>query len=404
MRRSIHAVMPVVPAICAASIPLYPSYITLTNVAFPGVSVIPPPFTLALIAFDALMVLYAIVALLSPPRERQPLLWPMLGVAAACTLSTIFGFNPRDGAVFVTIFVMTVVWHCVIVRYYNTMNTARWLYWSYVVSGTLAALAALVMVATRFPAAQYAIGNGRAIGTFVLPGELAGYLIVFLPMTFALVRVARSRALRVASFAGLAIGSVAMLLTFSRAGWTGLASAIAFFIAVRARARHAGLAAGAAIVAAALLLVLLNFNAHHNPSENYTRLSIWQAAIQVIDRFPLTGVGPFGFSRLYALVRLPDGDATAFHAHSVYLTFLAELGVVGCAAFVWLGWAFVAELRRRLRTADPDAAYLALAIAAGLAGTLVQGLIDTVSVVIFGLLLSTMALALAAARDGTAGA
>jgi putative inorganic carbon (hco3(-)) transporter len=124
----------------------------------------------------------------------------------------------------------------------------------------------------------------------------------------------------------------------------------------------------------------------------------------VIDRFPLTGVGPFGFSRLYAVVRLPDGDATAFHAHSVYLTFLAELGVVGAAAFVWLGWSFIVELRRRLASANPDAAFLALAISAGLIGTLVQGVIDTVSVVIFGLLLSTMALALAAARDGTAGA
>jgi hypothetical protein len=41
-----------------------------------------------------------------------------------------------------------------------------------------------------------------------------------------------------------------------------------------------------------------------------------------------------------------------------------------------------------------------MAIAAGLAGTLVQGLIDTVSVVIFGLWLPTMALALSVARYG----
>ena len=62
--------------------------------------------------------------------------------------------------------------------------------------------------------------------------------------------------------------------------------------------------------------------------------------MQIIDRFPLLGVGPFDFSRLYALVRAPDGDATAFHAHSLYLTFFAEFGLVGVAAVAWTMWRF----------------------------------------------------------------
>ncbi len=41
--------------------------------------------------------------------------------------------------------------------------------------------------------------HGRATGTFVLPGELAAYLIVLLPIAYALARVARDRAMRVAS-------------------------------------------------------------------------------------------------------------------------------------------------------------------------------------------------------------
>jgi O-antigen ligase len=144
--------------------------------------------------------------------------------------------------------------------------------------------------------------------------------------------------------------------------------------------------------------VVLLFNAHHDPSEDYTRLSIWQAATQIIDRFPLLGVGPFNFSRLYALVRSPDGDPTAFHAHSLYLTFFAEFGIIGVCAVGWTMWRFVTELRGRLTIASPQAALLACGAAAGLVGVAVQGLIDTVSVVIFGLWMPTMALALAAAR------
>jgi putative inorganic carbon (HCO3(-)) transporter len=256
------------------------------------------------------------------------------------------------------------------------------------------------MLPLRFPASQYAIAHGRATGTFVLPGELAGYLIVLLPMAYALGCVARGRALRIVGWSVLALGLVTLALTYSRAGWMGFAAAFAFLLAVRTR--H-GLRAAATVVIVGLLAVLLLFNAHHNPSEDYTRLSIWQTAEQVVDRFPLTGVGPFNFSRLYALHRAPDGDPTAFHAHSLYLTFFVEFGIVGLATVAWTMWRFAVELRRRVAAAPGPVAFLALSVAAGLVGVAVQGLIDTVSVVIFGLWMPTMALALAAAKGGEPG-
>ena len=253
------------------------------------------------------------------------------------------------------------------------------------------------MVVLRSPVNLYALQHGRATGTFILPGELAGYLIVLLPIAYAVGCVARTRTLRAIAWAALGVGLVALALTFSRAGWMGCAAAAAFLVAVRTRRP----AVSAAVIAAGVCAVVLLFNAHHDPSEDYTRLSIWQAAIQIIDRFPLLGVGPFNFSRLYPLVRAPDGDPTAFHAHSLYLTFFAEFGIVGVCAVFWTIWRFVIELRSRLASASQPAALLACGAAAGLAGVAVQGLIDTVSVVIFGLWMPTMALALAAAR-GTA--
>ncbi|MBV8722719.1 MAG: hypothetical protein JO277_11240, partial [Candidatus Eremiobacteraeota bacterium] len=86
-----------------------------------------------------------------------------------------------------------------------------------------------------------------------------------------------------------------------------------------------------------------------------------------------------------------------FHAHSLYLTFFAELGILGLSAFLWNGWTLAATLRQSVARASPNSALLALAAAAGLAGVAVQGLIDTMSVVLFGLWLPTMGLALAAA-------
>ena len=138
--------------------------------------------------------------------------------------------------------------------------------------------------------------------------------IIFLPIALAVARITRDRALRVLAWTALAHGLGAYALTFSRAGWMGFAAAVAFVVATRTR--H-GARGAAAVVAVGAIAVLLLFNAHHDPSEDYTRLSIWQAATQIIDRFPLTGVGPFNFSRLYGNVRAPEADAKAVNAHSL---------------------------------------------------------------------------------------
>jgi O-antigen ligase len=378
-------------------VPLFPSFITLTGVPVPGVSLIPVWFAIALIGVMALIAVYAVAMLLQHPRERPPTMGPLLIWFAAIVVAGLLGFDPFAGTLFNGIFGLGVIWHLSIMRFYREPGVARAIYWSFLLSGTLASLAAIVMVLARMPANQYAIGHGRAIGTFILPGELAGYLIIFLPIAYAVAQIALDRALRALAWCALAVGGVAFLLTFSRAGWMGLAAAIAFYAVFSGavRRRYAPL-----ILLGGLAAVLLVFNVRHNPAENYTRLSIWIAGLDIVRRFPLTGVGPFDFARIYPLVRLPDGDAQAFHAHSFLLTIFAETGLAGLLAALAAWWRFAEAFRERFRFVRPQHATLALAVAAGIVGTWVQGLIDTVSVVIFGLWLPSMALALVAVTDG----
>ncbi|HEV3090279.1 MAG TPA: O-antigen ligase family protein [Candidatus Cybelea sp.] len=393
MRRA----MPAALGIMQGCVPLLPSFIALTSVAYPGVSLLPRSATLSVMALCLVLAAYAVSMLLRYPRRGgQPLLLPLLAVVGAGLLSGLLGFDPRAGLLFTFIGLLGVIWHCAIVRFYGDRGAADAIWWAFLVSGGLAAAVAIAMVVTRTPASLYAIQHGRATGTFVLPGELAGFTIVLLPVCYAVGCVGSGKPLRMLAWCTGAVGLTALLLTFSRAGWMGFATAVAFLAAARTRKP----AVAAAVVAAGAAIVLLLFNVRHDPSEDFTRPAIWQAAVQVIDRFPLLGVGPFNFSRLYALVRGPDADATAFHAHSLYLTFFAELGIVGVAALLWTIWRFAAELHRRLASASPRGALLACGVTAGLLGVAVQGLIDTVSVVIFGLWMPMLALALAAARDG----
>ena len=337
------------------------------------------------------------IAVVRPPRALPPTLGPLLVWLGAALLAAFLGFNPFGGLLFLGIFGMGILWHAAIWRCYGDPATRRAVLWSFVLSGAIAAAIAIGMVLLRAPANQYTIGHGRAIGTFILPGELAGYLIVYIPVAFAVATATAVRSLRAVAWTGVAIGAIAFALTFSRTGWVGMAAAAAFYLATTQgqRLRYALVPLALAAVAVGAF-----FNVNHNPSENYTRLSIWQASLGIIERFPLTGVGPFDFAAAYAQLRLPDGDPTAFHAHSFLLTVLAETGLVGLVAVIWAWWRFARVLRAQLAKAKPEHVRLALAVAAGLVGTWVQGLIDTVSVVIFGLWLPAMALALVFARDG----
>jgi O-antigen ligase/tetratricopeptide (TPR) repeat protein len=375
-------------------IPLYPAFITLTGAPVPGIALLPQPLTIALLVLAGALAATWAVALSRAPKRPAPTVVAVAAFPLAALLAAVLGFDPLAGALFVLVLGGGVIWHAAILRFARDETTLKTIFRAYLVSGALAALAAIVMVLGKTPVALYTIGHGRATGTFVLPGELAGYLIVYLPVAFGIARTLPE--LRALALSGLGLGAVAFAMTFSRAGFVGMAAAIAAFVLMRRRERGARYAV--AIMGAAVVLVGLAFNAHHDPSENFTRLSIWDAALRMARDFPFSGAGPFEFPRLYEVLRDPGGEPVAFHAHSVLLTIAAETGGVGLAA-VLFGWLrFAAVLRARLRS--PGAlAPVSVAIAAGLIGTWVQGLIDTISVVVFGLWLPFMALALTCAGD-----
>ena len=375
-------------------IPLYPAFITLTSAPVPGIAVLPRPLTAVLLILCGAIAVLWVVGLMRGPRRREPTVLALAAFPAAALLAALLGFDPPAGALFVAILAGGVLWHAAILNFARDEAALRFIFGAFLLSGALAVLAALVMVVTKTPVALYTIGHGRATGTFVLPGELAGYLIVYVPVAFALART--QPRLRALALAGFALGATAFALTFSRAGYIGMAAAVAAYVLMRRAER--GLRYAVGIMGLAVVVVGLAFNAHHDPSENFTRLSIWHAALAMARDFPFSGTGPFEFPRLYQVLRDPGGEPLGFHAHNVALTIAAETGLIGIAALAFGWWRFAREFRARLRGDGPFAA-VAAAIAAGLIGTWVQGLIDTSSIVVFGLWLPFMALALVCAGD-----
>src|SRR5665213_2521234 len=277
--------------------PLYPGFIGLTGAPVPGISLLPRALSLALFALVAAIAAYWCVLLFTTRGRPMPTLFPLAALPAAALLSALLGFDPRAGALFIAILVFGLIAHAAILRFAPLPRVLPAILGAYLVSGILAALLAIALVLVREPAGLYTIGHGRAIGTFVLPGELAGYLVLYVPVAFALTR---AKALDLAPLA-----------------WTGVV----------------------------IVVLVLIFNAHHDPSENFTRPAIWAAALRMAALFPFSGTGPFEFARLYGPFRTPGGELLAFHAHSVLLTIAAETGIVGVVALLF-GWSrFVTALR-----------------------------------------------------------
>jgi hypothetical protein len=66
------------------------------------------------------------------------------------------------------------------------------------------------------------------------------------------------------------------------------------------------------------------------------RLQLWAAALRLIQTRPLLGVGPDNFRHLYgAQLGLETWDERV-QANNLYLEVLADVGLLGLAAFVWL--------------------------------------------------------------------
>ncbi|GAC1561954.1 MAG: hypothetical protein NVS3B17_14990 [Vulcanimicrobiaceae bacterium] len=334
----------------------------------------------------AALVLAAAASLVRLVRDRArpdpasaALLAAWLGSA---TLSSALGLDPFAGLQVVAMMAMCAIVHVALERYLREDRVRSLVLGAYLGTGTLATLAALGMFLLRRPAALWVFNNGRAAGVFVTANQFAAYLIALLFVAFG-VALGRSGWLRRLGWLTVALAAVGLVTTVSQAGWLGAAAGAAFF-AIAAGARRAAIGIGCAAAILALVIVARPV-ARHDPAEAFDRVRIWTSGARVVQLFPLTGVGPMAYWRVYPAVAPPNADRPgtfgALHPHDVYLSLAGETGAVGMAAFGYGWWRFARTFRARLRASGPRERQLGLGIAAALVAVLVHGFFDTVGIV-----------------------
>lgn len=357
-------------------------------------------------ALVAALVLATLVAGASLIRARRGFAGPSLGILApwigTAALASLLGFDPRSGLAVVGMMLMGAVFHLALVRHYGRPGVRDALLGAYLGVGLGASLAALVMVATRRPEALWALNHGRAAGFFVTANQFAAYLIALLFIALG-VGLGASGNLRRLGAVACAGAFVALVASFSQAAWLGAAAGGVFFaFAVGARRVALGLVVAGLI---ATIVVVVRPTAGHDPAESFDRLRVWQAGVRVLELFPLTGVGPMTYFRVYPAIRPTGGDLPgtfgALHPHDAYLSLAGETGIVGLAAATLGWWRFGRAMRSRLLARPAEARFVGLGVCAALVAVLVQGIFDTIGVVEMAFVwIPYTALALASTAEG----
>jgi hypothetical protein len=108
------------------------------------------------------------------------------------------------------------------------------------------------------------------------------------------------------------------------------------------------------------------------------RLELWGAALRLIETRPLLGVGPDNFRHLYGAQLGLDSWDERIQANNLYLELLADVGLLGLAAFLWVA---LPALRRavgvlRGPVSLPTSVWL-LGVGLAVVAFLVHGLLDS---------------------------
>ena len=239
-------------------------------------------------------------------------------------------------------------------------------------------------------------GTIRVYGPLENPNLLAGYLIPILPIALVALLRWRSWPQRLFAATALALGAIALFLSYSRGGWLGMLAALGALVLLLVLRQTRQwpplwrrlfpllllLGAAAVLVVAVtqvepLRIRVLSLVAGREDSSNNFRINVWLAAIDMIQARPWLGIGPgnTAFNLIYPLYQQPKFNALS--AYSVPLELLVEGGVPYLLAALGL---LVASLRAGLAQLKGESSWAlpALAAVAAIAGLGMQGITDTI--------------------------
>lgn len=222
--------------------------------------------------------------------------------------------------------------------------------------------------------------TNRVVGTFGNPNVFSEYLLLVIPLSLACLFASRTWPMRLLFFASSITMCLAMVLTFSRAGWLGLLFALCvFFILLDRRFILLIVLAFFSLVAFSPDVIIDRFTSIGDMSDGSTsyRVAIWQGTQAMLQDYWLTGIGPGTgtFNTIYPTYAF--SGVSAQHAHNLFLQILSDGGLVLLLTFLLLLLEFVRMMASSIsKQGRSRARIFQISSLASLGGFLVQSMAD----------------------------
>ncbi|MCF0120421.1 MAG: O-antigen ligase family protein, partial [Oscillospiraceae bacterium] len=220
----------------------------------------------------------------------------------------------------------------------------------------------------------------RVYSTLQNPNVLAEYLLLVIPVSFALILCKGSK-LRRSVFAVItALMLLCLVLTYSRGGWLGLIIAMAVFLVMLDRRFIVlGIFGVAALVVVMPQTIIARFSSIGNMADTSTsyRVSIWLGTLAMLKDYWLCGIGPGtdAFNKVYPYYCF--NAISAPHSHNLYLQIICDCGITGIIVFCLMLLAWFRNLFSAIRReTDKDSKILQMALSSSMIGFLVQSATD----------------------------
>lgn len=259
---------------------------------------------------------------------------------------------------------------------------------------------------------------GRVYSWYENPNTFAQVLVMLMPLALALMVGSRTGWGKLGGAAAFALGTVAIVMTYSRASWVGLGAAVVVFLFFWKRKLLpvlllAAVACLPLLPDSVLNRILSMFNT--NDSSTSSRLPLYRAAGELIGKRPVRGAGLGGDVVRQAVKDLSTyhGRAAFVHSHNLFLQLWLETGLFGLLSFIAAMFSGVKSAAKAVgeKSCPVGARAVTIGAMAGICGSLVNSMADyiwnypRVMVIfwfVFALMLSGVKLAKKAAEEKTA--
>lgn len=211
----------------------------------------------------------------------------------------------------------------------------------------------------------------RVASVFPHPNQLAGFLVVFVPLALALRSAFSEPWLRAACALLVAAAAFGVLVTYSRGALVALAALPLLYLS---RPRAWPLIAGAAVAVVLLAPGALGDRVANagqlDRPEIASRVDFWDAALTMFGQRPILGIGLDNFGSSYIELEQPGRSfvgggslAPPETAHSLYLNTLAEQGLIGAMALAILAISLMSTSSSLRKSEDVRARAMGQALA-----------------------------------------